>query len=193
MVYTVVRGDTLYVIAKAHGVSVDDLKTWNALSSDLIEVGQELGIWPTAEEGTPSAAASTPAPKRRTRQATATSLSMPKPKPCLSGPTLDAHIADEGFAGSEGLDALAIKTSLTDFLPRINSCFGDGTSVPHQELLLDFRVGCNGQVETIEVSSAGDWDSQMTDCVTSPLRYTPFPAHALPDGETFLYPIRLAQ
>ena len=42
--YTVQRGDTLFVIGKAHGVSVEQLKQWNNLDSDLIEVGQVLVV-----------------------------------------------------------------------------------------------------------------------------------------------------
>lgn len=40
--YTVMRGDTLYRIAREYGVTVNNLKSWNNLSSDLISVGQEL-------------------------------------------------------------------------------------------------------------------------------------------------------
>lgn len=40
--YTVVRGDTLFRIAKSNGVTVKDLKTWNHLSSNTISVGQKL-------------------------------------------------------------------------------------------------------------------------------------------------------
>lgn len=43
-IYTVKSGDTLSTIGKTHNVSVDQLKTWNNLSSDLIFAGQELSV-----------------------------------------------------------------------------------------------------------------------------------------------------
>ncbi|ELP7532988.1 resuscitation-promoting factor [Listeria monocytogenes] len=42
--YTVVAGDTLGHIAVDKGVTVNQLKSWNNLSSDLILVGQKLSI-----------------------------------------------------------------------------------------------------------------------------------------------------
>lgn len=48
--YKVKKGDTLYSISKAHGVTVEDLKTRNNLTSNSIFVGQTLYI-----VGTPSA------------------------------------------------------------------------------------------------------------------------------------------
>ena len=42
--YTVQKGDTLYKIASANGVSVADLKTWNSLSTDIIFVSQSLKV-----------------------------------------------------------------------------------------------------------------------------------------------------
>ena len=44
--YTVVRGDTLFRIAKNHGVTVNDLKTWNHLQGNIISVGQKLAVSP---------------------------------------------------------------------------------------------------------------------------------------------------
>ena len=44
--YTVTRGDTLYSLSRRYGVTVDDLKNWNNLSSDLIQIGQELRVSP---------------------------------------------------------------------------------------------------------------------------------------------------
>ena len=118
---------------------------------------------------------------------------MPKPKPCLDGPDADELTSDDGYTGSKGIEPAVIKSTLDRFLPNINDCLLEHDTLPTTGLLLDFRVGCNGQVADIQVSSAGDWDSNLTDCVTGILRYTPFPAHALPDGERFSYPIRLSQ
>ncbi|KIL44662.1 hypothetical protein KP77_28830 [Jeotgalibacillus alimentarius] len=42
--YTVVKGDTLYKIAQAHGITVGELMSWNGLSSDLIFPGQEFSV-----------------------------------------------------------------------------------------------------------------------------------------------------
>lgn len=56
--YTVKAGDTLYVIAKTYGTTVTSLKTTNGLTSDLIQIGQQLKI-PTTSSTTASAS---PAP-----------------------------------------------------------------------------------------------------------------------------------
>ncbi|MDF1523204.1 MAG: LysM peptidoglycan-binding domain-containing protein [Trueperaceae bacterium] len=51
---TVREGDSLYEIALAHDVRVDDLIVWNDLDGTLIRPGQVLDLF--AREGTPSAA-----------------------------------------------------------------------------------------------------------------------------------------
>ena len=43
-VYTVVKGDSLYKIANLYGVSVDELKSANNLTSSVISIGQQLVI-----------------------------------------------------------------------------------------------------------------------------------------------------
>lgn len=42
--YTVKKGDTLAKIADKYNVSVSDLKKWNKLKSDIIEIGQKLVV-----------------------------------------------------------------------------------------------------------------------------------------------------
>lgn len=42
MTYQVSKGDTLYSIARGHGLSVDDLKKKNNLTADTISIGQNL-------------------------------------------------------------------------------------------------------------------------------------------------------
>ncbi|MDP4103487.1 MAG: LysM peptidoglycan-binding domain-containing protein [Bacillota bacterium] len=42
--YTVKAGDTLYAIAKTFGTTIADLKSINGLTSDLIQIGQQLKI-----------------------------------------------------------------------------------------------------------------------------------------------------
>ncbi len=42
--YTVQRGDTLYSIARKYDTTVADIKKWNALTSDLLAVGEVLKI-----------------------------------------------------------------------------------------------------------------------------------------------------
>lgn len=61
-VYTVQKGDTLYKIAAANGVSVAELKTWNSLSTDIIFVNQTLKLAATTTSTqTTSTATSAPA------------------------------------------------------------------------------------------------------------------------------------
>ena len=48
--YTVKSGDSLYQIANRYGISVNELKNYNNLTSNLLSIGQTLKI-PTASEG----------------------------------------------------------------------------------------------------------------------------------------------
>ena len=45
--YTVQSGDTLWRISKQFNVSVEDIKKWNCLTSDLINIGNILKVTPT--------------------------------------------------------------------------------------------------------------------------------------------------
>jgi membrane-bound lytic murein transglycosylase D len=45
--YAVVNGDTLSKIARAHSLSVEDLRKWNDLHGDMLKIGQELKLAPS--------------------------------------------------------------------------------------------------------------------------------------------------
>ena len=52
MVYSVKKGDSLYIIAKAFNTSVQEIKKQNNLQSNMLRVGQKLVI----QSGTPKGA-----------------------------------------------------------------------------------------------------------------------------------------
>ncbi|TFD97039.1 LysM peptidoglycan-binding domain-containing protein [Jeotgalibacillus sp. R-1-5s-1] len=60
--YTVKSGDSLSKIALNHGVTVQQIRQWNALSGDLIFTGQKLKL-NAAQPSQPSQPAPAPAPK----------------------------------------------------------------------------------------------------------------------------------
>ncbi len=194
---TVERGDTLFLLAEEHAVTVDELRSWNGIEGDLIEVGQVLLIWRTP----PPAAVQTEAPheqprarSRRPRSSGSPApgppkLSMPAEKPCLAEPELSGT-ADAEMVASQGLDAGEIRDAMSSFVHHTLSCIAGSGSSPSEALRLEITVACTGQVSDVTVLAGGDWPSEVAGCVTETLRYAPFPAHDLPGGESFEYPLR---
>lgn len=198
--HTVVRGDTLGKLAKTHGVTVAQIKAWNGLSSDRIDVGQVLVVGREGEadpkEQEPVAQTHKPRKKKRstggTVQATVTSstpgLVMPAPKACLSGPTeADAHGTEAGFASSQGLSHAQVKAGMDAALPGLVACVDGAWPVGRAEL--ELTAGCDGRIRAVRVVDDGGLDSGLLSCVRERLGYAEFPAHDLPDGETFVYPL----
>lgn len=192
--YTVVRGDTLFEIARAHGVSVEDLREWNALEGDLIEVDQVLAIWPGQQppavspgRGAGTRNAGSPAVLAQELDAQA-ELVLPPEQPCLEGPQIEADGEEASFAASTGLSAAAIDAAMDGFVPHTARCVDE--EIPRGSLLLSMRVACTGRVAEVSIARDPGWDPEITACVQEVLRYVPFPPHALPDGEVFDYPLR---
>lgn len=72
--HAVKSGDTIWALSVKYGVSVQDIMSWNNLSSSSIYVGQKLAIKQTANTATPKAEVKTEAPvvKENTNTNTAT-------------------------------------------------------------------------------------------------------------------------
>ncbi|WP_342442317.1 3D domain-containing protein [Lysinibacillus sp. FSL K6-0075] len=73
--YVIKGGDTLFSIARINNVTVDELKTWNNLASDLILAGESLAIKASAAKPKPKASAgiasAKPATSAQTKPASA--------------------------------------------------------------------------------------------------------------------------
>jgi membrane-bound lytic murein transglycosylase D len=47
VIYRVRKGDTLYAIARRHGVTIEELRTWNKLRGSALSIGARLSIQTT--------------------------------------------------------------------------------------------------------------------------------------------------
>lgn len=188
--YTVVSGDTLFEIARDHGVTVAELREWNGIEGDLIEVGQVLSIW---EPASPAPEVVRGAPKkRRAVQRSArpgeTALFLPAEQPCLAPPSPDLLDGDEGLLGSRGLSHAQVREAMDRFVGHTLACVPEGTT-PAGTIHTRIRVACTGRVAEVTVVDGGGLPPEMVACVRETLYYTPFPAHDLPNGEVFEYPL----
>lgn len=115
-------------------------------------------------------------------------LAMPSEKPCLAGPTDVGEGGDEAeFVGSAGLDAEVVGATMSGFLPKALDCFA---GAPSGTVSVEVNVACSGRVAKVNVVDDGGLDAAVTGCVTDRLRYAAFPAHDMPDGFSFEFPVR---
>ena len=108
--YTVESGDTLYRIALNHGITVNQLMTWNGLNSDLIFPGQEFAVKGAASASVANDAATT-APKTSTSTpVTKTASSTTQTQAPASGKTMtvEATAYTPYCAGCSGITATGI-------------------------------------------------------------------------------------
>jgi hypothetical protein len=115
-------------------------------------------------------------------------LTRPAPQRCLSGPEGSDLEGERAMVASAGLGPVQISQSMSGFVHHVLPCLG-GES-PADTLVLELTVACSGVVDEVEVLERGDWSSDVAACVAETLSYAPFPAHDLPDGETFQYPLK---
>lgn len=188
--YTVVRGDTLGEIATAHGVTVDQIRAWNDLEGDLIEVDQVLVLHPTAAPAAPATTAAPRKPRARPDPTVAPAeapLALPPAKPCLPPPDPSA-MAEGEMVGSQGLRADQVKSAFHAFVPHTTTCLPEGWT-GRTTVQLDLVIGCDGRVRDAQIFSGGGLSDDVLACLTERMRYAPFPAHDLPDGERARVPL----
>jgi hypothetical protein len=104
--------------------------------------------------------------------------------PCLAAPTDVSE--EEGFAASQGLDPVEAASAARAAAQRSLSCFRGSPSVV---LDLDVKVRCSGRVERVDVLDDGGASPSVVGCVTRTFQSASFPRHALPDGDSFEYPL----
>jgi LysM repeat protein len=186
--YTVQRGDSLAKIAKSHNISVADLRSWNDVEGNLIHPGQVLHI----REGENRVVRAQKPRKRRSRPVpdnTPPSLAYPPLQACLKGPDLNDLEADEGFLSSQGLNLNQLRKAMNAFIPNTLACAPQGT-IASGTLRVEMTVACTGRVSTVRVMESGPFEEAFVSCVTDTLKFTAFPAHDMPDGVVFDYPLR---
>lgn len=114
-------------------------------------------------------------------------LSMPREAPCLAAPSDVGDGEEMAMAASAGLDMEQVQGTMRGFLPKALDCFRDA---PSGTLSVELNVACSGRVTSAQVLDDGGLDDSVARCVTERLAYAPFPAHDMPDGFSFEYPIR---
>lgn len=188
--HTVVRGDTLSRIAARYGTRVATLREVNGLTSDTIDVGQILTLPDDAGAAAPRPDRRPVRDRRPDRPAPDGSARdplppRPAPKPCLRGPTDVA--GEHAAAASEGLSVSDVRGAVRAVMPLTARCI-DATP-PAGTLQVAVTVGCDGVVARTAVAEDPGWPAEITACVRDVLSRAAFPAHALPEGDTFLQPV----
>jgi hypothetical protein len=113
-------------------------------------------------------------------------LRMPAAKSCKAQGT--RALGDDDMDAGAGLSNSAIKSSIGRVLGTTRRCMPSGTSGRFQ-VIVELKVGCDGRVKNAYTINGGGAPSAVTDCIESVLSHASFPAHDLPSGQSFQYPI----
>jgi hypothetical protein len=116
------------------------------------------------------------------------SLPMPAAKACVAAPTAAQLKSEDGYLASQSLTPQQIGSVMSAFVRHTMSCIPSGTRGTY-ELQTRLLVGCDGRVKDVWIIHPGALPPNVTTCVEQTLWFASFPAHALPDGVVFDYPI----
>jgi len=111
-------------------------------------------------------------------------LTLPAPQECVQALFAD----DPEFAVFEGLSIDQIRDSVDAFIPSLHDCVPAGARLDGA-MELEIVVACDGRVDSVSVENAARMPESVIACVEDSMRYASFPAHDMPDGVLFLYPM----
>ncbi|MEE2750310.1 MAG: LysM peptidoglycan-binding domain-containing protein [Myxococcota bacterium] len=190
--YSVVKGDTLWKIAEAHGVTVEALRSWNNLRGDHIEVGQVLRVGSHADsvEAKPEPKAKKArrkTPKKPAEPGGWKVLSKPSAEPCLE---LKTDPAEGDMVASAGLSMDQVRSSLRRIVGEALRCESDEGATT-ASITFSILVGCDGIVDSVDIEDRADSSKRYAQCVADVLEYADFPAHDMPKGMRFTYPVNV--
>lgn len=173
--YEMVEGDTPARVAQRWGVSEVQVRNWNpevetASTGDLLYVFVPPGTEPVP---LPKATVAKP-PRKHARRSR-----------CKAQRT-DA--AEGEIVAAEGLSQGQIQAVVAKRLPRTLSCLPAGLNGEYQ-MIVEITVGCDGRVTNTYTVGAGALSPSTTRCVEKVFRGARFPAHDMPDGQSFQYPL----
>ncbi len=122
-----------------------------------------------------------------------TGLKMPAAERCVAAPDPDS-VGGDGFTVwvSEGLDSEIVSATTSSFLPNFLRCLPAEGSMSGR-VVLSVNVGCDGRVARVVVAESAGMSADTLACMVKTAAYMDFPAHDLPEGLDFDFPVRLSR
>ncbi|PPA70300.1 3D domain-containing protein [Jeotgalibacillus proteolyticus] len=146
--YTVVSGDTLFNIAKTHGITLEQLVSWNGLSSDLIFPGDEFVVsGGTAQEAVAAPEAAAPAQETAAPAEEAAPAQEAAPAEEAAAPAEETAAAPAESAPAEQAPAEAVQeltVTATAYTAYCNGCSGTTATG------IDLRANPNQKVIAVD-------------------------------------------
>lgn len=170
--YLLEPDDTLAGVAERWGVSEEDLASWNPGFADL-EPGSVVLLHVPPGTTPREAPAPTPAPRGR--------RSTPRSR-------CKAIRGDGDMVAAKGLSSGQIQGTIRKRFGRLSRCVPSSLSGTY-EAIVEIDVGCDGRVTNTYTISPGALSGNTMRCIERVFRSTRFPAHDMPDGMSFQYPL----
>lgn len=129
--HTVAAKETMFSISQLYGVSVDDIKQWNNLTSNALSIGQELIIRKNSASARPSAANTTPV-AAQSRPAPANGMHVVAPKETMYSISKLYGISVQELKDWNRIEGneISIGQELFVAAPKSGQTTGTGTTIP---------------------------------------------------------------